>query len=399
MKIRLKSRILAVLMCGVMALLCACEAKEESSSQTDTQGNLLDNLSSSDAVSDGDYYNKPFTNPETDAKVIVEGTDFTVNGKKIWFNSVNTPWDKWNDFGGGFNEVFWDNHFAELKKAGVNATRIWINCNGLVGVLINEDGSFGSVTDKHWQDLDKLFELAAKHKIYIMATLLSFDHFKDGNDGVQNWRNMITDSNNIDGFVEGYVVPFVKRYDGNDYLWSIDLMNEPDWVYKEEGNGFTEWDNISNYFARAAAAIHENSDVLVTAGFGVIKYNSDKYQGNKGSDEYLKSLSGNEKSYLDFYSTHFYQWQNQWFGSPFTQSPEDFGLDGTKPCVIGECASLDNGKLSITEKYEKAYENGWDGVFAWTSNGVDDCGGFYDVAPATENMLEKIPELIFPLGE
>ena len=132
------------------------------------------------------------------------------------------------------------------------------------------------------------------------------------------------------------------------------------------------WENISNYFARACAGIHENSDVLVTVGLGMIKYNSDKYEGN-------------------------YVWQNPWFSFPFDKSPMDFGLDKTKPSLIGEVASLDESGSTIMERYEGAYNNGWNGVMAWTSNGVDSCGGYKDVEPAIKRMLELIPDLIHPL--
>lgn len=404
MKFGFGKRLIALAAAAALLCVTACSKDDSgSSSQEDHSGNLLDELNSSRNeladVPEGEYYSRPFENPETDAQVVIEGTDFYVNGEKLWFNGANTPWDQWNDFGGGFRESFWDEHFAQLHDAGINSTRIWINCNGLIGVQINEDGSFSGVTNKHWQDLDKLFELAAKHKIYIMATLLSFDHFKTENSGSKNWVNMIKSSDNIDQFVEGYVIPFAKRYDGNDYLMSIDLMNEPDWVHENDDNAHLEWDVISNYFARAAAGIHENSDILVTVGIGTVKYNSDNLQQNVVSDEYLQSLSGNENSYLDFYSTHYYFWQNPWYGFPFNETPEKFGLVDEKPCVIGECAVTDESGVDIGTRYSSAYDNGWDGVFAWTSNGVDNCGGYTDLAPATDAMYEKIPELIFPLEQ
>ena len=329
-------------------------------------------------------------------RVVVEGTKFMVNGKELWFNAVNTPWDKWNDFGGSFDETFWDTHFSELETAGVNATRIWINCDGMVGVKLKEDGSFDSVTEKHWQDLDKLFELAAKHKIYIMATLLSFDHFKDTNQYYDRWRAMIQSSSAIDSFVAGYVVPLVKRYNENEYFFSVDFMNEPDWVYENAECGKLSWDYLSNYFARAAAAVHENSNVLVTVGVAISKYNSNSYEGNKVSDEYLQKLSGNAKSYLDYYSTHYYFWQDQWFGFAFEETPTEFGLDGTKPCVIGECAAVDESGRTLTERYQSAYKNGWNGVFAWTSNGVDKCGGYEDVKPATTSILAVAEDKVYP---
>lgn len=386
MKMKLK-KILAVLMSAAVLLTfssCSDQSAAPDSSTVDTSAPETDVGSSDDVSSDSG-----------DRKVYIEGTNFFVNGKQIWFNGVNTPWDNWNDFGGNFEYDFWDSHFAQLKEAGVNATRIWINCNGLVGVMINEDGSFASVTDKHWSDLDSLFELAEKHGIYIMATLLSFDHFKDSNQGYENWRNLIKSSDNIDRFVDGYVIPFAERYDDNDYLFSIDLMNEPDWVYENEECGKQSWDDISDLFARCAAGIHEHSDILVTVGMGIVKYNSDSYEGNKVSDEYLQSLSGNENSYLDFYSPHYYEWQKQWFGYPFNISPEKYKLDVTKPVVIGECVARDD-KDPLAQRYENAYNNGWNGVFAWTSNGIDNCGGFDDVKPAAQHMLELAVDKIYP---
>ncbi|MGN1203810.1 MAG: hypothetical protein ACI4SA_02030 [Lachnospiraceae bacterium] len=379
----------AILLSAILAGCTACGTDSPSSREnTDTSQINAEVLQETADVSQ-----------ECPERVTIEGNSFYVDGREIWFNGANTPWDNWNDFGGSFDAAFWDRHFTELNDAGVNSTRIWINCNGLVGVKINEDGSFGSVTDKHWEDLDTLFSLAKEHKIYVMATLLSFDHFKNSNTGYQNWRNMITDSDNIDSFVEGYVVPFVKRYDDNDYLYSIDLMNEADWVYENAECGKIPWENISDYFARAAAGIHENSDILVTSGLAMVKYHSDRFQGNKVSDEYLKSLSGNENSYLDFYSMHYYHWEKEWFGYPFDQTPADYGLTDAKPCVIGECAAVDEGGVSLTNRYEQAFQNGWKGVYVWTSNGVDSCGGYDDMAPATKNILTIAQDYVYPAGK
>lgn len=395
------SRIAALLICGAMtASLAGCGNSENNSSSSKAADKGGADESASETI---DFYAPPIDiDYEGDgaAQVKVDGTKFTVSDKELWINGVNTPWDRWNDFGNdGFNYAFWEMHFAELEEAGVNASRVWINCNDMVGVQLNDDGSFKSVTDKHWQDLDVLFTIAKKHHIYIMATLTSFDHFKDSNPHYENWRNMIQSSDNIDSFVDGYVIPFAERYDSCDYLWSIDLMNEPDWVFENDECGKISWDHISNYFARAAAGIHEHSDILVTAGFGIIKYNSDMYEGNKGSDEYLKSLSGSDKSYLDFYSTHYYFWEFQYFKYPFKKTPVEFGLDGTKPCVIGEVAAMDYNESGqyIEQKYEDAYNNGWNGVMAWTSNGVDDCGDMENIGPAVAKIVELAPEKVHPL--
>ncbi len=332
-------------------------------------------------------------------EITVDGTKFMVDGKEIYINGVNTPWDNWNDFGGSFDESFWSEHFAALHEIGVNATRIWVNCNGNTIVKLNEDGTVASVSDKHWEDLDRLFEIAEENHIYIMATILSFDHFKDENVQYAQWRKMVSSEEATQSYIDSYILPFIERYGDNPYLWSIDLMNEPDWVVENEECGQIDWDTLALFFARCAAAIHQNSDELVTVGMGMIKYNSDELSFGKNyiSDEYMNELAG-EDAYVDFYSTHYYYWQNAYMGYPFEETPVEFGLDGTKPCVIGETASLDESGRTITEKYEAAYNNGWNGVMAWTSNGVDSCGGFDDVKPAIERIVELAEELVFPFG-
>ena len=127
-----------------------------------------DNASSSASGGAGTSYYTPVVPeaamPEKDyetttdgsARVTVDGTKFMVGDKELWLNGVNAPWDKWNDFGGGFNFEFWQDHFQKLHNSGVNAARIWVVCNGDVGMLISADGTFDGATTAHWEDLDNL---------------------------------------------------------------------------------------------------------------------------------------------------------------------------------------------------------------------------------------------------
>ena len=186
---------------------------------------------------------------QADRRVTVEGTSFKVEGKELWFNGVNTPWDNWNDFGGEYDAQFWDEHFAQLHDKGINASRVWISCNGEVGVKIKEDGSVTGLKDKMWEDLDSFFQIARKHEIYIMATLMSFDHCKDSNSKHQRWRTMLQSEEMSQTYVDNYVIPFVKRYDGNDYLFSVDLCNEPDWIVENPECGQLQWQDLSRFFA------------------------------------------------------------------------------------------------------------------------------------------------------
>ena len=94
---------------------------------------------------------------KADRRGTVEGTGFRVDGKELWFNGANTPWNNWNDFGGTYDPQFWEEHFAQLHEKGINATRVWISCNGEVGIKIKEDGSVTGVKDKMWGSFFKMY--------------------------------------------------------------------------------------------------------------------------------------------------------------------------------------------------------------------------------------------------
>jgi len=334
-------------------------------------------------------------------RITISGNQFMAGGQRIWINGANTPWNNWNDFGGSYNASWWDSHFQQLHDNGVNAIRVWITCSGEVGVNISEAGFVSGATDKHWQDLDSFFQIAQQRQIYIMATLMSFDHFKNTYTTYTRWRNWLQSTSNIDSYVTNYLIPFVNRYESNPYLWSIDLINEPDWVHENAEVGQFAWDPLQEYWARAARAIHENSPILVTVGMGMPKYNSSCANGCEGNviaDSALRAKVNDPDVYIDFYSSHYYPWQDPYFGGiPFYKSPTDYyGSDPGKPSMIGETPATASTGHTLTEDYENAYINGWQGVMPWTSNGVDSNGGFDQLVPATNAFRTNHPSLVFP---
>lgn len=338
--------------------------------------------------------------PTVSARITVDGTKFKVDGKDLWINGVNTPWNNWNDFTGSMDYDFWDKTFEQLAADGVNCTRIWVNCAGESIIRLKSTGEIKTIKEEHWSDLDKLFEIAEKHKVYVMATLTSFDHCKGETGSPERWRALMKSKTSVDDFADKYVKKFCERYKDCEYLFSIDIMNEPDWVYENEECGQIPWENLSYFFGKCAATIHENSDILVTVGMGIIKYNSDKYEGNKISDEYLKELTGNDNAYVDFYSTHYYMWMKSSFGYPFDGTPEAFGLEANKPCLVGETSNDDGDQCgySPSEKYQAAYDNNWQGVMVWMQTQEDKSWYRYDLTQeSTKYFAEKYPQLVHPI--
>jgi len=336
--------------------------------------------------------------------VTVSGNKFLVDGKEIIMNGANTPWNKWNDFGGSYSSSWWDSEFQKIKAVGGNSTRIWITCSGTVGINISADGTVTGASAAFWSNVDDMFRLALKNKIYIKATLISFDHFKNSNSKFQSWRNMVMNDDKVSTFTENYVIPFVNRYKENPYLWAIDICNEIEWVNQEADKGQIPWNRLQYFVARVASAVHENSKVLVTLGSAAVKWNSDKFEGNFWSDAKLKDQYNKENARLDFYSPHFYGWTVKWFGNfALNKTPADYGIDD-RPCVIGENpakgvfndAASPTLEVPASEMFINSYKMGWKGLMPWTSNGVDSNGNLKDFESGLLNFQKAYPSLVDP---
>lgn len=324
-------------------------------------------------------------------RVYVEGDKFKVDGKDLWINGTNTPWHKWNDFGGDFDSNWWNSHFALLSSLGINAVRIWISCDGQVGINIDNKGYVSGASDLYWQHLDELFELAQKHKLYIMATVTSFDHCKNHHENYDSWRKLYMSSKMMDAYIENFLLPLVRRYKDITALWSIDLCNEPDWINENPECGKLPWSKLTEFYAKCTSAIHRESDILVTVGIGVIK--NHQYV----TDQAMMSFVNDKGACLDFFSPHHYPWMIEAFGIPFYVTPKEYGAGNDKPVIIAEFApkgAVDGS--SIEKDYIRAFKNGWQGLMPWTSNGVDVCGDIDDMRPALEEIIRDNRDLIFP---
>jgi hypothetical protein len=333
--------------------------------------------------------------------ISIKGNEFYVDSKRIWLNGVNTPWNVWNDFGGKFDYNWWNEHFQTLKNNGINCSRVWISCDGNGAIKTDSTGVIG-LSETFFKDCDSLFAIAKRYAIYIDATMMSFDHCKDNHANHLNWRNIITNQDASQTFIDNYLNPFVNRYKSNPYLFAIDLCNEPEWIFNNKEDGQLPVVDLQRFFAMCAVAIHNHSRLPVTIGSGCIKWNSDNpgYEGNLWKDSALQAAFNDPKAYLDFYCIHYYGWVHKYYKSPFELSPKDYGIND-KPVVIEESPAKDEGlkdiPVTLTQSYEMALKLGYQGNMPWTSNGVDRNGNITTVGPATLSFKNNHPELVYPL--
>ena len=363
---------------------------------------------------------------------------FVVNGNSnlpIYFNGANTPWEAWNDFGGNFNASKWSQDMQDLKACGINATRIWFSCNGDGQPKVASDGTVSAPTQAFWNNCDDLFEYAQLNGIYVMATLMSFDHTKSSNNVSSNWQKMMNDTSKIRTYLNNYLIPFVNRYKSNPYLWSIDICNEIEWIAENgtktnsDKNWGCSYSVLQRFVAMCCVAMHssevsrsDGSKVLVTMGSAATKWNATKKRngsfssswvanpdGNKWSDAALQASYNNAKAYLDFYSPHFYGWVNEWFYNPFEKSPADFGIN-EKACMIGEMPSHDpfpipnssstNTNMPMLTAFNNLKKLGWQGHMPWTANLTNnlttEVGTLDDFGTASLAFKNANESLIYP---
>ena len=339
-------------------------------------------------------------------RVKIISNKFYVGDKQIWFNGINTPWHKFGDFGRqDFDPAWWEDEFQRYVDNKINLARVWIFCSGEVNPLINEDGTFTGVNSLFYQHLDKLFEISRNKKVYILPTLLSFDMVKNSYTTYQRYRNMLSSPTKIQTLIDNVIIPMVKRYDGEPYLLGWEICNEPEWMFENSECGPVAFNDVRRFIAMMAAAIHKNCSHYVTTGSAAPKWNSPIYdnwgdrEGDVWSSSSLQSVYNDASAYLDFYQYHWYPWQTEWMESPFTQTTVQYGVDFL-PGIVGESEGNDVCDQyicqTISQMYEKAHQNGFDGVCAWKTPQNDGHGTFENIATATKYFYNKYPQLVYP---
>lgn len=346
--------------------------------------------------------------------VSVSGNKFQVEGKDIFFNGINAPWQYRNDcdinfMRRDFDWNWWNSEFQKYANNKINLVRIWIHGSGNYSPAIKSDSYVTgySDNDQFWTDMDALVSLAASYEIYIMPTFWSFDMVKEGMSSYfQRYRTLVQDDNRIGSYLDNFLVPFVQRYNNNPWVMGYDLCNEPEHMWRDANCGNINQYWVMRFFARCASAIHQNSSKPVTIGSMWIIYNSPLFGSpdgdlqagrNRYTDASLKTYYDNPNAYIDFYSPHWYAWQNT--SGPYEKTVNNWIGSNDKPVIIGETFGGNNYNIygSMGDYYINSYNNGFDGVIAWKNACENDGYGTFDgVAQGTNAFYNAYPNLVYP---
>jgi len=270
-------------------------------------------------------------------------------------------------------------------------------------LLENETQAIEYVNKTKLLQIDNKTKSSIRTLLYSQAMYLQKTQPRYINQSIK-FQNMLNSSANVTTYINNYLVPFVNRYKTNPYLWSIDICNEIEWIYENgasSGGGYwtgATYPILQRFVAMCAAGIHNNprtdgTTVLATVGSASVKWNGAtevqetssgpgtsgaNSTGNKWSDANLMAQNGNvANGILDFYSPHYYGWMEQYYSSPFENTPAAFGMS-EKPCVVGEMPSMSpvatdiSGypitTMTLTTAFNNLQSKGWQGHQPWTAN-------------------------------
>jgi hypothetical protein len=206
------------------------------------------------------------------------------------------------------------------------------------------------------------------------------------------YKKLLADPAKVQSYIDTVLVPLATRYDKHPYLLAWEICNEPEWMSENAGVPLAD---VIRLHAMLAAAIHDHSSSYVTTGSACVKWNGtcEACVANWWSDESLRDHhpQGSPQAFLDLYQVHYYGWQDPWFGTPFEKTVSEYGMQDDRPVIIGEMPARGG-----PERHVQLYRNGFDGGFAWTSNGIDRNGRLADIAAALGEFYTLYPELVAP---
>jgi hypothetical protein len=352
--------------------------------------------------------------------VTISGNKFYANGKQIFFNGINTAWQKQSDYSLDFldrnyDPNWWNTEFTRYNQNKINLVRFWIHGSGAYSPGIDGNGYTLSPSTRFLSDMDGLVQKAVDWNLYIMPTFWSFDMAKGSK--AQQFRNIITDINKTNSYINNFLIPFVRRYNANPNIIGYDLCNEPEHIWRDADCGRLDRNRVIRFLAMCAAAIHKNSTKPVTVGSMWICFNSDRYigyntytgdnryTGNNYSNASLQAQFNDSKAYLDFWSPHWYAWQSS--SGPFATTIGNWLDNGNKPALIGETYggnvssstpnNSGNYNITMANYYKQSYWNGYAGVCAWKNPWENDgYGTFNGIASGTNAFYAAYPALVYP---
>jgi hypothetical protein len=292
-----------------------------------------------------------------------------VNGRPCLWAGVNYPWKTGQDFGTGgwghtgvsepttYQEV--DVDFANMAAQGVRVVKWRVFSDGRYSPTFAEDGIVTGLDEYFFKDLDAALEIAARHDLYLVLTLLSSGFWtadcRTGDVRLGGHAATLSDPKKRRTLVQQGIVPLLQRVAASDRVIAFEIVAEPEWGVQElhsedDARIKLPLSVVRDFFGESVRAVHQYTRALATV------------ESNRFSN--MQAWQG---LHLDYFSFSWYDWLEPYepLATPATAAQLD------RPVVLGEYPASGSAHYALTDILDLANSMGYAGAFAWSYWGGD----------------------------
>jgi hypothetical protein len=339
------------------------------------------------------------------------------NHQQLFLNGSNIAWVNFaRDLGpAAIDTVAFRTVFDSIHAHGGNALRFWLHTTGQYTPQFNAGGTVIGPGTNATADLKRILDMAWQRRIGLVLCLWSFDMMVISNGATVTNRSelMLTDTAYTHAYINNALIPMVNGVRGHPGIIAWEVFNEAEGMSNEFGWSTTyhvPMANIQTFVNLVAGAIHRtDSTARVTTGtwaltagtdVNVVARRSDPQTQLRGMtaaqkqkmeddfaahygfrvpaaeilakfaaanynyyrDDRLVAAGGDIQGTLDFYTDHYYTWENTPI-SPFHHPYTTWNL--TKPLVIAEFFPEQNLDIPVSALYDTLFANGYAGALSW----------------------------------
>ncbi len=284
-----------------------------------------------------------------------------IDGKYQPVHGINLAWlngSHGHDFGHlpahpdwkvDFDAADLDRYFADMNRMNLNVVRIWV-FEDLEGLKFDDTGYVTGIELEFMENFDVAVTIAKKNGLHLYLCLASAIRKPCRSINV---HDIVEDLKARRAYLTNAVRPFTARFKGNDSIFALDIMNEPEGDVAGPAGNYSDqgydWRVMRSFIRDNATTIHKaDPGRLVSCGSGW-------HGGGENIKAGLYSGLG-----LDFYDFH--EYRNDGFLPPVRE------LGVNLPVIVGEFSQDDQKVIEDDELQRQAVErfllNARDGGYA-----------------------------------
>lgn len=307
------------------------------------------------------------------------GDRLMLREQPFFWAGLNYPWKTGQDFGTGgwghsgvsepatLQEI--DTDFANMAAQGVRILKWRVFSDGRYSPEFGDAGKVTGLDESFFPDIDAALEIAARHDIYLVLTLLSSGFWTadctSGPVRLGGHSATLADRAMRRELIDRGIVPLLEHVATSDRVVAFEIIAEPEWGIQELNSQpdvriKLPLSVVRDFVDEVVHAVHQHTSAMATV------------ESNRFSN--MQAWQG---LHLDYYSFSWYDWLEPY--EPLATPADVAHLD--RPIVLGEYPASGSAYYSLPEVLDIVSGLGYAGAFGWSFWGGDGLSQWRAAAP------------------